>query len=136
MTAQSGKDIVVSFKDGTGTYQILAGLRNRGIRLNAEAVDITNADSVGSWRELLDVAGVHTATMTGDGVAVDEAADGALIAAHIGGNVRDGKILVPAIGTFEGKFKVTAYELAGVFNKEVTRTLTLESAGQIVFTAI
>lgn len=136
MTAQNGASVVVSVKNASNTYEALAGMRNRSIRLNSEAVDVTNADSTGRFREILDTAGVQSVTISGDGVTKDAASDGTLINMQISGDVRDCKFLVPNVGTFEGPFKCTSYETGAAFNKEVTFSATFESAGVITFTSI
>ena len=61
MAAQKGKDLLVKIADGGG-YTTVAGLRTRRLTFNAETVDITNAESVNQWRELLDGAGVKRAS--------------------------------------------------------------------------
>lgn len=58
MGAQAGKDLLIRAGDGAGGFVAVAGLRTRQFTLNAEAVDVTNADSAGRWRELLSGAGV------------------------------------------------------------------------------
>lgn len=137
MAAQKGSAIVVSFKDDAGSpaYNIIGGFRTRNIAFNAEAVDVTNADSTGLWRELLDTAGVRSASISGEGVFVDDAAAEAVRDAFFENESRDAKILIPSFGTFEGSFKVTQLQFAGEYNREVTGSLTLESAGAITFTA-
>jgi predicted secreted protein len=37
--------------------------------------------------------------------------------------------------TIDGSFKITSYERSGEFNGEETYSITLESSGQITFTA-
>ncbi len=66
MGAQKGKDLLLKLdSDGMGTFATVAGMRSRRIAFNAEAVDITNADSAGRWRELLEGAGVRRAGISG-----------------------------------------------------------------------
>lgn len=137
MAATCGSAIVVSFKDDAGTpaYQVVAGLRTRRIAMNSEAVDVTNADSAGVWRQLLDGCGVRSATMSGDGTFTDDAGVEAVRDAFFENELRDAKILVPGYGTFEGQFKVTSLEMSGEYNAAVMCSLTLESAGVVTFTA-
>lgn len=137
MTASCGSAIVVSFKDdgGSPAYQVVAGLRTRRITFNSEAVDATNADSTGRWRELLNECGVRSATMTGEGVFTDDAGMEAVRDAFFENELRDAKILVPGFGTFEGQWKVTSLEFGAEYNVAVTASMTLESAGAITFTA-
>ena len=61
MGAQKGKDLLLKMNDGTG-YVTVAGLRSRKIAFNAETVDVTHAESVDRWRELLEGAGVKRAS--------------------------------------------------------------------------
>jgi TP901-1 family phage major tail protein len=52
MVAQKGKDFLLKFNNA-GTYVTVAGLRTRRLAFNAQAVDVTDGESVGRWRELL-----------------------------------------------------------------------------------
>ena len=52
MAAQKGKDLLLKIDDGTGTFVTVAGLRTQRLALNADAVDVTHAESAGRWREL------------------------------------------------------------------------------------
>lgn len=135
MTAQCGSAIVVSFKNSGGTYQVVAGLRSRSITLNSEIVDVTNADSAGLWREILDECGVRSAQMSGEGVFVDDTGAEAVRDAVFSNKVRDAKIFIPGWGTFEGKWKVSQLQINGDYNGEVKTGFQLDSAGEITFTA-
>lgn len=138
MAAQSGAAVVVSFKDDAGSpaYQVVAGLRSRRIALNAEAVDITNAESTGLWREILDAHGVRSATISGDGVFKDDAGNEAVRDAFFENEIRDAKLLIPSFGEISGLFKVTQLEYGAEYNGEVTHSVTFESAGALTFTAV
>ena len=52
MAAQKGKDLLLKMSDGA-SFVTVAGLRSRRIAFNAETVDVTHAESVDRWRELL-----------------------------------------------------------------------------------
>ena len=53
MGAQKGKDLLLKLDfDENGSFETVAGMRSRRIAFNAEAIDITNSDSAGRWREL------------------------------------------------------------------------------------
>ena len=136
MTAQKGKDLLLKIDaDGEGAFQTVAGLRARQIALNAESVDITNADSAGRWRELLEGAGVKRAGVTGSGIFKDAESDATIRQVFFDGQIRDWQVIVPDFGTLSGAFQVTALEYSGEHNGEVTYELALESAGAIGFTA-
>jgi hypothetical protein len=66
MVAQKGKDLLLKI-DGGGTFVTVAGLRSKRLAFTAEVVDITEAESAGRWRELLDGACVQRASLTGAG---------------------------------------------------------------------
>ena len=76
MTAQKGKDLLLKVDtNGAGSFVTVAGLRARTLAFNAATVDVTDAESVGRWRELLDGAGVKTARITGSGIFKDASTD-------------------------------------------------------------
>ena len=54
MGAQKGKDLLLKLDfEQDGTFETVAGMRSRRISFDARSVDVTNADSAGRWRELL-----------------------------------------------------------------------------------
>ena len=135
MVAQNGKDLLLKIHNGT-SYDTVAGLRSRRIAFNAEAVDITDAESAGRWRELLAGAGVKRAAVSGSGIFKDQAADATVRTAFFDGAILDWQVLIPDFGTVTGKMQVTALEYFGQYNGEVTFDLALESAGQLTFGAV
>jgi TP901-1 family phage major tail protein len=135
MAAQKGKDLLVKIFDGT-SYVTIAGLRSRRIAFNAETVDITHAESVERWRELLDGAGVKRASVSGRGLFKDQASDELLRQTFFDGAVKNYQIVIPDFGAVTGPFQITSFEFAGEHNGEVTCELSLESAGALTFAAI
>jgi TP901-1 family phage major tail protein len=136
MTAQKGKDLLLKIDtDGVGTFATVAGLRTRHIAFNAESVDISNADSSGRWRELLEGAGVKRASVSGSGIFKDASTDATVRQVFFDGTIRTWQVIVPDFGTLAGAFQVTALEYSGEHNGEVAYELSLESAGAIAFTA-
>jgi TP901-1 family phage major tail protein len=136
MTAQKGKDLLVRAGNGAGGFVAVAGLRARQIAFNAEAIDVTNADSAGRWRELLAGAGARRAAISGSGVFRDEASDLRLRQVFFDGVIETFQVVVPAFGTLEGPFQITALEYRGDHAGEVTFDMSLESAGAVAFTAL
>jgi TP901-1 family phage major tail protein len=136
MAAQKGKDLLVKIDDGAGGYTTVAGLRTRQLALNAEAVDVTNAESAGRWRELLAGAGVRRAGITGSGVFKDEASDARLRQVFFDGEIRTYQVVVPGFGRIEGPFQIASLEYRGDHAGEVTFEMSFESAGQLTFTAL
>jgi TP901-1 family phage major tail protein len=135
MTAQKGKDLLVKVADAQG-FATVAGLRTRQIALNAETVDVTNADSAGRWRELLAGAGVRRAGVTGAGVFRDAASDARLRQAFFDGAILAYQVIVPDFGVIEGPFQITSLDYRGDHAGEVTFEIALESAGAVNFSAL
>lgn len=136
MVAQKGKDLLLKVDgDGMGAFSTVAGLRSRGLVLNASSVDITDADSVGQWRELLSGAGAKTARLSGSGIFKDAASDETVRGYFFNGTIRDWQVVIPDFGTVEGAFQVTSLEFNGQHDGEVSFDLALESAGALSFTA-
>jgi TP901-1 family phage major tail protein len=136
MGAQKGKDLLVKLDDGAGGFTAVAGLRTRQITLDAAAVDVTNAESAGRWRELLAGAGMRRAAISGSGVFKDEAADARLRTLFFEGAVEVFQLVLPAFGIVEGPFQITGLEYRGDHAGEVTFDMALESAGALSFTAL
>ncbi len=135
MAAQKGKDLLLKIHDGTA-FATVAGLRSRQIAFNAEAVDVTHAESAGRWRELLAGVGVKRASVAGSGVFKDAASDALIRQSFFDGTIRNAQIVVPDFGTLAGPFQVTSLEFAGEHDREVTFDIALESAGEITFAAL
>lgn len=74
MVAQKGKDLLLKI-DNAGAFATVAGLRTKRLAFNAQAVDVTDAESAGRWRELLAGAGVQRASLTASGIFKDQASD-------------------------------------------------------------
>ena len=136
MTAQKGKDLLLKVdSDGLGAFVTVAGLRARSLSFNAQAVDITHAESAGQWRELLAGAGVRRAGVAGSGIFKDQPSDETVRGCFFDGTIRDWQIAIPDFGTVEGPFQVTALEYSGQHDGELGFEIALESAGALSFAA-
>jgi len=137
MGAQKGRDLLLKLDAaGTGSFATVAGLRSNQISFNAGAVDATNQDSAGQWRELLAGAGIKSAAIRGSGIFKDAASDAAIRTIFFGGTIRSWQVVVPDFGTLTGPFQIASLEFAGRHDSEVTFDLALESAGEITFVAM
>src|SRR4051812_144647 len=134
MSAQKGKDLLVKIFDGS-SFVTVAGLRTRRLSFNAETIDITHAESAGRWRELLEGAGVKRAAVAGRGLFKDASTDALMRQTFFDGTVKNYQIVIPDFGTVEGAFQITSLEFAGEHNGEVTYDVSMESAGELTFTA-
>ncbi|MAY60923.1 MAG: phage major tail protein, TP901-1 family [Rhizobiales bacterium] len=135
MSAQKGKDLLLKIDDGSGSYVTVAGLRARRLAFNAAAVDVTDAESAGRWRELLAGAGVQRASLSGGGLFKDSASDALVRQVFFSGEIRAWQVIIPDFGSVTGPFQIVALEYAGRHDGEVTFEIALESAGEPVFGA-
>ena len=135
MAAQKGKDLLLKISNGEN-FVTVAGLRSRRIAFNAEAVDITHAESADRWRELLGGAGVRRASISGRGLFKDGASDALLRQAFFDGAIPVCQIVIPDFGTIEGPFQIGSLEFSGDHNGEVSFEVSLESAGLLTFISL
>lgn len=135
MVAQKGKDLLLKVEDGAG-FATVAGLRSKRLSFNAQTVDVTDAESVGRWRELLGGAGVQRAALSGAGLFKDQASDALVRGAFFAGDILAWQVVIPDFGTVSGPFQVTALEYAGSHDGELTFEIALESAGALSFAVL
>ncbi len=135
MTAQKGKDLLLKTADAAGGFVTVAGLRAHRLSLNAAQVDASHQLSPGRWRELLAGAGLRSAAISGSGIFRDEASDARLRELFFAGENTTFQVIVPGFGTIEGPFQVTSLEYSGDHDGELTFEISLESAGELTFTA-
>ncbi len=136
MAAQKGKDLLLKISDGASAFVTVAGLRTRRLALNADTVDVTDAESSGRWRELLEGAGVKRASVSGTGVFKDQASDALLRQVFFDGLLREWQIVIPGFGVLAGLFQIANLDYRGEQAGEVTFDISLESAGALAFTAL
>ena len=136
MAAQAGKDLLLKCDTtGAGGFVTVAGLRARRIALNQASVDVTDAESAGRWRELLEGAGTRSASLSGSGLFKDSAADESVRGLFFDGLIRPWQVVIPDFGTITGPFQITGLDYAGTHDGEVSYELALESAGALAFSA-
>ena len=136
MPAQKGKDLLLKIGDGgvPESFAAVGGLRAKTLSLNAQSVDVTHAESVGGWRELLAGAGVRQASVSGAGVFLSDGAAESVRAAFFAGDIENWQIVIPGFGDMTGQFLIANLDYAGDHDGEAAMTLALESAGELVFT--
>ncbi len=136
MPAQKGRDLLLRIANAPGSFITVGGLRARQIVFNAEAVDVTHAESSGRWRELLAGAGLRRAALSGGGVFKDESSDALVRQVFFDGDIREWQVVIPDFGRVQGPFHLTTLEYRGEHAAEVTFELALESAGALSFAAL
>lgn len=136
MAGQAGKNILVKHdSNGSGVFVTLGGGRTKSMTINGEQINVTDSDSTGLQRELLDGGGVKSMSISYAGVFKAGAAEKACIARALSGAIVEHQFIYPGLGTFEGAFQTTQAQLNGEYNGEAQFSLSFESAGVITFTA-
>lgn len=136
MAAKAGKNILIKHdSNGSGSFVTLGGMRTKSLTINREQIDVTDSDSSGLQRELLEGGGVASMSLSGGGVFKESAGEKACIARVLAGTIVEHQFVFPGLGTFEGLFQTTQAQLNGEYNAEAQFSLSFESAGTITFTA-
>lgn len=133
MSAQKGRDLLLKIGDGVGNFTTIAGLRTRRLALNADTIDVTDAESTGRWRELLGGAGVRRASISGSGIFKDQASDALLRQVFFDGQLREFQMIIPGLGVLTGPFQISNLDYRGEYAAEVTFDISLDSAGALTF---
>lgn len=136
MAGQRGRDLLLKIDDGAGAFVTVAGVRASRIELNAGMVDATGMDSPDAWRELIAGAGTKTARVSGRGVFRDAASDARMRAVFFAGEAPGWQLILPHFGVLQGAFQITQLSWNGTHEGEAEFSVTLESAGALVFEAM
>ena len=138
MAAQAGIDLVVKIGDGstpTEAFATVGGARSNSLSFNNTPIDATSASSTGHWREYLDGKPNPSMDISVSGVFQDDAQDAQIQTDMYASTLRNFQIVVPDFGTFEGPFLITSYSVNGSHDGEMTFDLSLQSGGQVSYTA-
>jgi len=111
----------------------VAGARTDNLTINNEPIDITDKDDAG-WRTMLADAGVRSVDCEVQGVLQDSTFL-ALAVGTASALLEAYTIEVEGIGSFEGKFFLASFAPSGEQADAVTFTASIQSSGQITFTA-
>lgn len=137
MVAQAGRDLLIKIEmSGSDEFKTLGGLRVSKLSFNAQSVNITNLASSGHWRELLEGAGIRSATINGSGVFVDDESDLQVQKAFFAAEHLRLKMILPDFGEITGEFQINSLEYAGNYDGEMTYDASFASAGALAFDAL
>ena len=75
-------------------------------------------------------------SVSGSGVFTDVTTEETMRATMNSATFKNFQILIPDLGTYTGAFHLTSLEYSGEYNGEVTYSVSLESAGAIIYAAV
>jgi TP901-1 family phage major tail protein len=141
MAKQLGRAFLLKIGDGGGGSEVfttLAGINSKSLTINNSAIDVTTPDATTPGGALFAASlnGLKSFSASGDGIFLDETAEARMntvaMAADASANF---EVVVPDFGTYSGNFRVTSFELGGETEGAVTFSFSLESNGEVTFTA-
>lgn len=130
--AAAKKGLSILLQKGATT---VGGFKVRSISISSDLVDVTTADDTSRWRQALAGAAVKNLSFSGSGVVKDTAAQQAMVTDVIAQTLDTYTVTIPGLGTFAGLYQITQFQASGDHTAEVAFDITLESAGDITFTA-
>ena len=135
MSAFPGKSLLLRVNTTGSTFVTAGGLRAKQVKRAVAKVDVTSADSAFRWQELLPGAAPQSLSFSAsDFVWLNDAAYQTFKAAFEGGLMLVCQIVYPGTGYYQGNFVLTQLDESGPYDKEISSSLTIESAGVPVWT--
>jgi predicted secreted protein len=126
MTGRIGRKVTFTW-DGAE----IPGVREKGVALAGEAIDVTSDEDDG-WRKLLEEAAENQVTISISGVTKSAA----LKAAWFAGNRTEAVSLgYPGGSTITGTFYLASYSESEPYNGATTFEAEIQSTGEITYTA-
>lgn len=137
MTAYKGSSLLLKVGNGGApeTFTTIGGMRVTALAYNNAIVDASNRGT-GAWRTLLEDAGLRSLNVSGSGIFTDAVSEETVRAIAMSGQIRNFQMSFGNGDSLTGAFQITAYQRAGNHNGEETYSLSLASAGTIVFTHV
>jgi TP901-1 family phage major tail protein len=127
MAANLGRTITL----GWGTPPVaVEGLREKGIEMNGEPIDISSDDDAG-WRRLLAVPGENQVNISLSGVSKNRVLQTDWFA---GNRMKTAEITLDDNSKLEGSFFLASFSLTGTYNEAIVFEASLQSSGPIVYT--
>ena len=135
MTTYCGSDFLIQMQDEptAGEWETIAELQGSSASINNTQVDTSSKDT-NLWRRL-SACGIKSMTLNGDGIANDDNTYIQLKANAHGNTIAVYRLINGYGDTWQGSFQISSLEMTGNNGEAETFSLTLESAGEITFTA-
>lgn len=129
MAASVGRNITLNW-GATSPATEIQGLREKGIEMSGEPIDITSDDDNG-WRKLLGVTAENQITISISGVSKDDTLKTAFFNADRLENV---VVVFPDGGELAGEFYLSSFSETGTYNEAIVFEAELQSSGTVTYT--
>jgi TP901-1 family phage major tail protein len=116
----------------TTSHVTVAGMRSTGLTINNEQVDVTDKGDV-PWRQLLAV-GIRSMELSASGIFSNAAVLSDIMNDVTNGSIVTFKAISGRGDYFDGDFLVSSCERNGEYNGAEQYSLSLSSAGAVVYT--
>lgn len=137
MAKFKGLDFILEVNTGAllePVWTKICGLTQTGLTINAESVDVTDNCSDG-WREMLEGAGIRSVSISASGNATDNAGQLFMTQAILDDEFIQARIKRGYGDQFAGMWHIPSNGFSAAHNGAETYEVTLESAGEITYTA-
>ena len=137
MVVQNGSLVLLKIGHGTipEKYVTIGGMRTTRFLLNNQLIDASHKES-GKWRQLLTGAGISMMSISGAGIFTDSVSEIILRRNAFDNKAGNFRIYFGNGDILSGLFIISSYERLGNFGEEEGYSLTLESAGEVIYTGI
>jgi predicted secreted protein len=125
-----GRDLSLQW-GGNSPSDALLGVREKGIEINGEAVDVTSDDNDG-WRTLLSEPGQKEVTLSLSGVTKDNRLKSDWFNNR---RVQPAILTYPDGATITGNFYLASFNETGTYNEATTFEAELQSTGEVTYSA-
>jgi predicted secreted protein len=129
MAASAGRQISLNWGNTSPATEI-GGLREKGVELNGEPIDITSDDDNG-WRTLLTVPAQNEINISLSGVSKDDTLKTAWFA---GTRTEECVITFADGGELQGTFYLATFTETGTYNEATVFEAELQSSGVVTYT--
>lgn len=133
MPSFKGRAITFTWGDDGASPPVptpIPGVREKGVALNGEPVDVS-ADDSGGWRELLTVAAENQVDISLSGVTRDDKLKQDWFS---GNRTKTATLTYPDGGVVTGEFYLANYNETGTYNDATTFDAELQSTGVTTYT--
>jgi TP901-1 family phage major tail protein len=132
-TARTGRTLLIADGLGVGAT-VIAAMRSTNFTIQGAAIDVTDKNSTGQYRELLAAAGVVHVSVSAKGLLSGSAQTQTLVTRTLNRSIDNYRITFDNGDVLEGLFQLVHFEAAGDYNNEQTYQISFESAGALTFT--